>query len=160
MELIPIIKLSLVVFALVAGFVITLSYMMYKLRKNDKKPWLRKTLQSITRVTEQHARMVQMASPAPAFASMTTYTEQVNQASFRHARAAEPKVQRIERPRERYQVVNNQQVELRKVNYYHSQVREFVPSTEQKVNNRSFNRNNVLSNYSSGNDSLKKMSFN
>lgn len=160
MELIPIIKLSVVVFTIVAGFVITLSYMMYKLRGNDKKPWLRKTIQSITRVTEGHTNMVQMAAPTPAFVSIPTYSDQMDQAAYRQVQAAQPRVVRVERPRERFKVVNNQQVELRKVNYYHSQVREFQPSAEQKAQARAFNRNNVLSSYASGNDSLKKMSLN
>ncbi len=163
MELIPIIKLSLTVFALIGGFVIILSYMIYKLRGGEKRPWLRKTLHSITRVRENTARIAEYHSPVtPAFAAIPSahYSEQITQANYRHVQPVEARIQKAEKPRERFQIINNQQVELRKVNYYSSQVREFQPAPEQRTASRSFNKNNVLSSYASGNDSLQKMRMN
>ena len=142
MELLPIFRTSLILFMIVMGAVITISYIMYKIKNLDKENAKSKQL----RVPERTPVMV----PAP------VQREQHNNV---HRRAVQQK-QRVQvKPRERFLVVNQQQADIRiyrtesviSAPFYHPRESE---NNRQFLSRKPFD---LFDNYSTGGEKLHRL---
>ena len=149
MELIPIFKISIILFSIIMGIVITVSYIMYRV-KNAK---LEKNSGSKSIDLGQKAIIAQPAL-IPIHVAQKEQAVQVQQRAMQQERVNL-------KPRERFQVVNQQQSDLRIFQtevttakpFYHPRHAE---NKKQFVARKSFN---LFDNYSSGGEKLSKMSL-
>ncbi|MCE1187825.1 MAG: hypothetical protein LWX56_01690 [Ignavibacteria bacterium] len=165
MELFPLIKLSLIVFSILTGIVMVISYILYKI-KNARK-------QSIARAEKvQQQKFIQQPQNGyyqPAMAQYQyadiqsanqhpVYEQQAQAQQRKRTVKIQPKV--VLRPVERFQIVNQQQVDLRvqaiaQINkpFYHPRTAE---SKRQIISRKSFN---LADNYSNGGEKLHKLNL-
>jgi serine/threonine protein kinase HipA of HipAB toxin-antitoxin module len=157
MELIPIIKLALVVFTGVVGILMIVSYFIYKI-KNSKVPKRSEIqAQSVKQfVTSSHKAKTQtLQTPAVAQNDQAYYVPQ------RKAHENNVKQKPILAPRERFQVLNSQNVEVRPALINAEQERAFYqPGTNYNVFTPSHTARSLFDRYSHGNDRLHKLKFN
>lgn len=157
MELIPIIKLALVVFSGVVGILMIVSYFIYKI-KNSKVPKRSEMQTPAVKqfVTSTHKAKTQtLQTPAVAQNDQAYYVPQRKA----HENIAKQKPNLA--PRERFQVLNSQKVDLRPALINAEQERAFYqPGTYYNEFVPTQTARSLFDRYSHGNDRLHKLKFN
>jgi hypothetical protein len=157
MELIPIIKLALVVVSGVVGIFMIVSYFIYKI-KNFKVPKRTEKQSPVVKqfVTSSHKIKTQtLQTPAIAQQDQAYYIPQ------RKAHESISKQKQNLAPRERFQVLNNQSVDLRPALINAEQERAFYqPGTNYNVFTPTHTARSLFDRYSHSNDRLHKLKFN
>ncbi len=151
MELYPIIRQALIVFVVFAIVTLTISYILYKMKHKAKKNVESKPVPVHTPSAQQLADSV----------NEIPYQEQSFQINQRKMQSqVVERVQAI-KSRDRFQVVNNQQPDLRVVAavtpsnqpFYHPRASE---NRKQLIGRKSFN---LFDNYSNGGEKLEKLNL-
>ncbi len=151
MELLPIIETALLVFTVFTVVALTVSYSLYKIKKSER---------AASEKNERAAVAEQEYHPAPV-APQIPYQEQIYQLQQRQRQHQDlERIQAIKQ-RERFQVVNNQQSDLRVAAavapasqpFYHPRA---VENRKQRMGRKSFN---LLDNYSNGGEKLEKLNL-
>lgn len=149
MELIPIFKISIILFSIAMVVILTISYIMYRVKNAKKQNELG------NRAIEIQQRMA-VAQPVliPVQVSQKEQALQVQQRVMQQERVSM-------KPRERFQVVNQQQSDLRifqtevtlEKPFYHPRQSE---NKAQFLSRKSFN---LFDSYSSGGEKLHKLNL-
>jgi len=151
MELLPIFKTSLILFMLVMTAVLTVSYVMYKIKNLNKQEALKAKLNSNP---ESRSVAHQIIVPVAQQEQYRNVQYRVDQQKLR--------VQEQAKPKDRFQIVNEQQVALRiyqteavaiDAPYYHPRNAE---NKRQFLSRKPFN---LFDSYSSGGEKLHKLSL-
>lgn len=152
MELLPIIETALFVFAVFTTVALTVSYSLYKIKKRDQR--------AAEARAQQEAYPVYNQGPVQEMPQVV-YQEQTYQMQQRQIQRQE--VERVQsvRPRERFQVVNNQQSELRVAAAVAPAVQPFyhpraVENRRQSAGRKAFN---LFDSYSNGGEKLEKLNL-
>lgn len=145
MELLPIFKTSLILFMIVMGVVVSISYIMYKIRHLKQDENKAKQMRIPERTPVQH-----MMVPAPV---------QREQSSNISHRAVQQKQRVHVKPRERFLIVNQQQADIR---IYQTEAVIDAPfyHPRNEENNRQFLSRkpfDLFENYSSGGEKLHRL---
>jgi hypothetical protein len=151
MELLPIIETALLVFTVFTVVALSVSYSLYKIKKNEQKA------EAVQIQQEPAPQYLQQA----AIVQQTPYQEQMYQLQQRQIQRQEAERVQNLRPRERFQVVNNQQSDLRVAAaitpanqpFYHPRS---VENRHQRASRKSFN---LFDNYSNGGEKLEKLNL-
>ena len=151
MELLPIIETALLVFTVFTVVALTVSYSLYKIKKGER---------ASAEKAQQAEAIVQHPAPV-AQPVQAPYQEQIFQLQARQMHHQE--VERIQaiKQRERFQVVNMQQSDLRVAAavtpasqpFYHPRAAE---NRKQRMGRKSFN---LFDNYSNGGEKLEKLNL-
>lgn len=158
MELFPIIKLAVTVFAILSTVLIVFSYLIYKM-KGSKNKKVNSVQATHAHQPEIHVKQVEvgMGHAAHAKQQQPMHDEQFIQAQQRKRTM---KIQKpIIRPRERFKVVNQQQLDMRQQilveekPFYHPRTAE---TKRQIVSRKSFS---LIENYSNGGEKLHKLNL-
>ena len=152
MELLPIIEQALTVFTIFSVVTLTISYILYKMKQKEKQ----KSLE-----TKPVSVQVPVAQFVPPPVQQATYQEQSFQIDQRKMQLQE--VERVQaiKSRDRFQVVNAQQSDLRVAAavtlsnqpFYHPRASE---NRKQIMGRKSFN---LFDNYSNGGEKLEKLNL-
>ncbi|MFA4923526.1 MAG: hypothetical protein WC557_04970 [Ignavibacteriaceae bacterium] len=159
MELIPIIKLALVIFATVVFFIILISYMIYKAKEKLQT-------QTVSRNYKKEnlgKRQPVLVRNESAFIK-NNYSDHANkeQIYFVPKRQMKPVPvfpQQSKRPRERFKVVNEQQLNYKIYETRSDKPRAFYHPNDQSVKSFALHApsGNILDSYSFSNEPLRKL---
>jgi len=147
MELLPIFRTSLILFMIVMGAVVTISYIMYKIKNLDKENEKSKQLRVPERTPVQHVMV-----PAPV---QREQSDNISHRAVQHRQRAQVQP----KPRERFLVVNQQQADIRiyqteaviDAPFYHPRESE---NNKQFLSRKPFN---LFDNYSTGGEKLHRL---
>lgn len=161
MELIPIIKLTLVIFATVVFFIILISYMIYKAKeKRTVRPWNRESEKESIRKN----RSAQLHNEKSSHRNH--YSELVNNdllyfAPQRESRRVPVLVHAEPRSRARFKVVNEEQVNYKIYQTRVEKPRAFYYPGNQAMKAFAFQAStaNILDSYSLSNEPLRKLAL-
>ncbi len=161
MELIPIIKLALVIFATVVFFIILISYMIYKAKeKMQTQPGNQKNNKE--NIGKRQAASIKNES---AFIK-NNYSNHANKEQIYFVPQREVKrvpvlVQSQPRSRERFKVVNEQQLNYKIYETRSEKPRAFYHPNSESVKSFTFRAPsvNILDNYSLPNEPLRKLAL-
>jgi len=157
MELIPIIKLALVVFAGFVGLSMIISYFLYKI-KNAKMP-KRSDVQATP--VKQFVTTSHKVKVSGVHTKDAAQNDQAYYVPQRKVHQQVVKQQPAIAPRERFQVLNHQIVEERPAVLNLEQKKAFYqPRTNYNVFTPSQTAKSLFDRYSSGNERLHKLNFN
>ncbi|MCK9211215.1 MAG: hypothetical protein M0P61_10305 [Ignavibacteriaceae bacterium] len=161
MELIPIIKLALVIFATVVFFIILISYMIYKAKeKMQTQPGNQKNNKE--NIGKRQAASIKNES---AFIK-NNYSAHANKEQMYFVPQREVKrvpvlVQSQPRSRERFKVVNEQQLNYKIYETRSDKPRAFYHPNSESVKSFTFRapKGNILDSYSLPNEPLRKLAL-
>ena len=161
MELIPIIKLALIIFATVVFFIVLISYMIYKAKeKKTVQPWNKNNDKN--NIGKSHSVHVHGGRNM----NRDNYSDMGNRDQLyfipqRETRKV-PVLAHVEpRSRERFKIVNEQPVNYRIYQTRIEKPRAFYHPGEQAINSFSFPApaGNILDSYSLSNEPLRKLAI-
>ncbi len=162
MELIPIIKLAVSLFSILAVFVLSVSYIMYRIKNplKQKKGSIEKSPVIEQSVNPKIKEAYQMVAPVPSEIPVYQHNDQSIQATQRRKQELQ-REQRVERPKMRLMVVNQQQSDYRVFNATNAGRPFYAPRTiESKKQNVTRKKSvNIFDNYSNGGERLHKINL-
>lgn len=161
MELIPIIKLSLVIFATVVFFIVLISYMIYKAKeKRSVRPWDKKNER------ENNGKSHSAPIYSERALQRSQYSELVNKELLqlvpqRETRRVPVLAHAEPRSRERFKVVNEEQLNYKIYQTRVEKQRAFYHPSDETVKSFSFTvpTANILDSYSLPNEPLRKLAL-
>ncbi len=154
MELIPIIKLALLVFTIAATVIIIGSYIAYKVKSkmSEPKPQLVKVPTSVS--YRNLARITHHSIPKQVSSPMLREQE-----FFIPQRNSQTGIKSKRYQKERFKIINNQQDEMRKFESGNNPERAFYQPAVQDYSLFNSKPKNLLDRYASENERLNKLNF-